>query len=143
MKDLQQKIAYLQGQAAGLKLAADSDQGKLIADILDALEDMAAEIAAMHDIHDELEDYVESIDSDLSAIEEIVYDEDEEDDDDMVEVECPNCHEKVYFEADILDEEDPIEVTCPVCEAVVYSNDDDECGCCCGCCDDEEEEEEK
>ena len=109
---------------------------------------MAEEMADLREQHEDLEDYVETIDSDLATVEEVVY-EDEEDDDDYVEVECPNCHEQVCFDAAILDEEDPIEVTCPCCNAVVYDSDedrDDFCGCGCGCdcdcsCGDDEDEE--
>jgi len=129
MKDLQQKVAYLQGLADGMNLD-DSKEGKVISEILDLLEDMTERLAFLREEQEDLEEYVESIDSDLSDLEDDFYEEDEDDDvgeeDDYVEIECPNCHEHVCFDSSILYEDDLIEVTCPICDAVVFINGDEE-----------------
>ncbi len=129
MKELNQKIAYLQGLAAGMELA-DSKEGKLISEILLVMEDMVDHIEVLSEAQSDLEDYVESIDSDLSDLEDDVYEEDDDDDDfddeDTVEVTCPNCGEEVCFDADILYSDDLIEVTCPECGEVVFINGDDD-----------------
>ena len=132
MKDLQKRIAYLQGLAKGVELE-ESKEGKLINEILCVMEDMADHILYLKDTQEDLEDYLESMDNDLSEIEEDFYGD--EDDEDMVEVTCPNCHEKVYFDSAILDDDDYIEVTCPECDTVVFVNSDED--------EDFEDEEDK
>lgn len=132
MKDVLKQVAYLQGLADGMELE-DSKEGRVISEMLSLLEDMADYIDFLREQQEDMEDYMESIDSDLSELEDEVYGDedccccDEEccEDEDMIDVECPNCHEIVCFDAAILDDEDLIEVTCPVCNAVVYTNDED------------------
>ena len=134
MKELLQKVAYLQGLADGLELE-DSKEGRLIKEILTVLEVMSDCIGAIDDQVEDMEDYLESIDSDLADVEDEVFDiDDEDEDDDMVDVECPNCHEQVCFDSSILYDDDLIEVTCPNCGAVVFVNDEE---------DEEEEDEEE
>ena len=128
MKDLEQKVAYLQGLADGLGLD-DSKEGKVIAEMLDVLEDIVEQLAFLREEQDDLMEYVEGIDDDLSDLEDDFYDEDDEDEDedeDYVEIECPNCHETVCFDSAILYEDDLIEVTCPVCDTVVFVNGDED-----------------
>ena len=133
MKELLQKVAYLQGLADGLELE-DSKEGRLIKEILSVLDLMTDYIGAIDDQVEDTEDYLESIDSDLADVEDEVFDVDDDEDDDMVDVECPNCHEQVCFDASILYDDDLIEVTCPNCGAVVFVNDEE---------DDEELEEDE
>lgn len=75
------------------------------------------------------------------------YDEEGEEDEDAYEVpftvECPECHQEVAIDEDILEDEESLEVLCPNCGKVVFINDEgwdegleDEEG-------EEEEEEEK
>ncbi|MEG1500886.1 MAG: hypothetical protein RR396_02930, partial [Clostridiales bacterium] len=93
MKDLQQKVAYLQGLAEGMDVE-DSKEGKLITEILDVLEDMSEYMLTLHEGQDDLEDYLENLDSDLADLEDDFYedeDEDEDDDEDFIQVTCPNC----------------------------------------------------
>jgi ssDNA-binding Zn-finger/Zn-ribbon topoisomerase 1 len=133
VKDLHSKISYLQGLAEGLNLDTTSKEGRILSNILDILDDMAAGIKELQDAQLELEDYVESIDEDLNALEDDFYDEfDDEDSDyenddiEYMEVECPNCHDIVYFETDLLDNEDEIfEISCPNCDEVVFKTDYD------------------
>ncbi|MDO4733293.1 MAG: AraC family transcriptional regulator [Bacillota bacterium] len=131
MKDVLKQVAYLQGLADGMELE-DSKEGRVISEMLNLLEDMADYIGFLREQQEDMEDYMESIDSDLSDLEDEIYGDEEccccdEDCDgeDMIDVECPNCHEIVCFDADILEDEDLVEVTCPVCNAVVYTNDEE------------------
>lgn len=146
MLELKEKIAYLQGLAAGLELDTNSKEGKLFAAMLDVLEGVSQEIEELIVNQEELEEYIEAIDEDLGEVEAEIYgDEDDccdccEDDDDFiegsfVEVECPKCHDIVRFDAGILEDEDVIEVYCPNCDEVVYVNDE-------SYEDDDEDEEE-
>ena len=63
------------------------------------------------------------------------FDEDEEDeyydDDDVYEVECPNCHDIIYLDESMLEEE---EMACPGCGTRLEF--EFECECSCGCGDD-------
>jgi len=123
LKNLKEKISYLQGLAEGLNIEDASKEGRVLSGIIDVLEDMAEQIEDIEEAHIDLEDYVESIDEDLYELEGDVFGDDA--DDDLVEVECPNCQETVCFEAEIMDDEDLIEVTCPNCDEVVYVNDEE------------------
>ena len=124
MKDIKGKIAYLQGLSQGLEIDTSSKEGRVLTGIIDILEQMADQLEDIEVAHGDLEEYVESIDEDLYDLEGDLFGEDELDDD-MVEVECPNCREIVCFESEIVDDEDLIEVTCPNCDEVVYVNDQD------------------
>lgn len=122
MANIKEKVAYLQGLTKGLNVSEASSEGKLILNIVDVLDDMAEEIQNVTLVHEDLEDYVETIDEDLTELEEEVYEDMYEEDEDYVEVECPFCHESVAFESELLDDEDAVEVTCPHCGEVVYDN---------------------
>lgn len=126
MGNLKEKVAYLQGMTKGLNVNEHTPEGKLLVNMIDVLESFAEEINCMNVAQEELEDYVEVIDDDLTDLEDEIYDvdefEEEEGLDDMVEVECPVCHEEVTFESELLDEDDELEVTCPNCGGVVYDN---------------------
>lgn len=135
MRNLKEKVAYLHGLTQGLNVNEHSSEGKILLNIIDVLDSFADEVQNVNLAQLELEDYVESIDEDLTDLEEEVYEEvfDDDDDyddemyadtfeDDMVEVACPACHELVTFESAILDDDEDIEVTCPYCGGVVYDN---------------------
>ena len=140
--ELKEKIAYLQGLAAGLNLDDTTKEGKMFIAIMDILDDMAQAIEDLASDQDDLEEYIEAVDEDLGELEDDVYGDDDDDDDDdyfcdccsdddedfeegtFVEVECPKCHDIVRFEASILEDEDVIEVTCPNCDEIVYVNDE-------------------
>ena len=135
MRNLKEKVAYLHGLTQGLNVSDHSSEGKILINIIDVLDSFADEVQNVNVAQVELEDYVESIDEDLTDLEEQIYedfDSDDEDDDndgyeedfedDMVEVACPDCHEQVTFEADILNDDEDIEVTCPYCGSIVYDN---------------------
>ncbi|MFZ3171302.1 MAG: CD1247 N-terminal domain-containing protein [Carboxydocellales bacterium] len=129
MKELKQRVSYLQGLADGLDVGKETKEGRLFTEIIDVLGQFADYIEDLEAAQVELEDYVESINEDLNELEDEVFeDEDEHEcdcgcEEEFVDVECPKCHEIVCFEADILEDEDSIEVTCPNCNEVVFVND--------------------
>lgn len=142
MEFLYERIAYLRGLVEGLGLEDETKEGKVIANIIDVLEDFADAIIELSDYQEDLDEYVEAIDEDLSNVEDDIY-EDEEDEDldifddsedyDYIEVECPNCKEYVYLDEDLLDSDK--EVLCPNCHKVIDLLDE----CYCECHDEEEE----
>lgn len=122
MQDLKEKVAYLHGLAEGVDLDAATKEGRIISGMLDTLGAIVEGIESLEARQSDLEIYLDSIDEELMEIEDEIY---QGDDEEFVEMECPECHEVVYFDADILDDEDTIEVTCPNCDSVVFVNDGD------------------
>ncbi|HQA08269.1 MAG TPA: AraC family transcriptional regulator [Syntrophomonadaceae bacterium] len=119
MRDIAEKVSYLQGLSEGLNISEGSPQGKIISGILSVLEELSDTVINLQCEMDEFREYVESIDDDLFDLEESIYDDDE----DLVELECQHCGEELVFDADILEDDDVIEVICPNCNEIVYVND--------------------
>jgi len=147
MSNLTDRVSYLKGLAEGLNLA-ESNEGKLIDKILELLNEMAAELEDLRDDHEDLNEYVESIDSDLSEMEDLIYGEedecgcghchgddedecgcghhchchDDEDDDDedegLVEYTCPHCGEEMTFEVENFDFDE--DYLCPACHQPLF-----------------------
>lgn len=119
MAKIKERVAYLQGLTQGLNIGSNSAEGKLLLNIIDVLDDMAEEFNHLQVVQEDLETYVESMDEDLTDLEEEVYEE--VDNDEFVEVKCPTCNETVSFESDILQDDD-VEVSCPHCGDTVYDS---------------------
>ena len=127
--NLTEKSAYIKGLADGLELDSNTKEGKIIAALLDLVNDMAAEIEAINqDIEeidedlDYLDEYIEEIDDDLQAVEDFLDDEvelDDEDewDDDEDWEECDgDCSECDGCDCG---DEDYCEIVCPSCGETV------------------------
>lgn len=101
---ISEKSAYLKGLMDGLKLNTESDEGKMIAAIVDLLGDMAKRVTDIEETTIAISDELDEIEEDLDAIEDYImdedddWDEDEDDDDDWD-----------FSEDDEDDEEDPEE----------------------------------
>lgn len=90
MKDTAKKVGYLKGLLEGMNFESDSANGKIVRCVADLLGDLCERVDAMDEVLADLNDYVESIDDDLSALEgdsdgafSLADDEDEEDYDDF------------------------------------------------------------
>ena len=141
---LGERAAYLKGLAEGLKISKETDEGKLLSEVINMLEDVADSITALEDERDRLNEYVEELDEDLGDVEELVYsdddyeyddedyeDEDDEDEDDefddedyddVIEIECPNCGETICVPPTV----DYAHLICPACnEEFSYIEDDE------------------
>lgn len=134
MSKLTDKVSYLKGLAAGMKLNMEKDSNKLLLEILGTMGDMAEEMQRMDEAHRELQDYVESIDDDLSDLTETLFSDEEEDDedaDDADECDCEDCADDTDDEDDAAEEENPddalIAYACPNCgaELTFHANDVD------------------
>lgn len=124
--EITEKVAYLKGLAEGMDLDTDKKVGKLLAAIIDTLDDMALELEDIKDEQAELAEGLDAVSDDLEDVENVVFDEwDEEDDedgdyyyDDLDEDEecyattCPTCEETIYFDDSVLEDG---EVICPNC----------------------------
>ena len=113
---ISEKSAYLKGLMDGLKLNTESDEGKMIAAIVDLLGDITKKVADIEDTTIAISDELDEIEEDLDAIEDYILDEDEDDyDDDDDEDEDDDWDEDEDFEEgfDFGDEETTVyEVTC-------------------------------
>ena len=79
--NLTEKAAYIKGLADGLNYNKESAEGKLIAALIDMVDEMAKSIGIFDETVEELNDYIEEIDEDLGDVEEYLMEEDEEYDD--------------------------------------------------------------
>ena len=154
---ISEKSAYLKGLMDGLKLDTESNEGKMIAAIVDLLGDVTRRLADVEETTIAISDELDEIEEDLDAIEDYILDEeddydDEDEDDDydfsdddeeyeegfdfgdedstIYEVECA-CGEIIDFDEETLEEGS---IVCPNCgETLEFSLEDDE---------DEDEDEE-
>lgn len=127
MSDLSDRVAYLKGLAEGMEIVEENKLGKLLYAVIETLGDVADAIQQLADDHEELDEYVESIDDDLAEIEEALFDdedheeedyEDDDDDDDLIECECPHCKNTVFFDAEAFDLSE--NHVCPNCGKALF-----------------------
>ena len=80
---INEKSAYLKGLMDGMKLATESDEGKMIAAIVDLLGDITKKVTDIEATTIAISDELDEIEEDLDAIEDYILaeDEDEEEDD--------------------------------------------------------------
>ena len=85
---LSEKSAYLKGLMEGMKLSTETDEGKMIAAIVELLGDVTKTLTDVQETTIAISDELDEIEDDLDAIEDFImeFDEDEddyEDDDDF------------------------------------------------------------
>ena len=145
---ISEKAAYLKGMMDGMALNTDSNEGKMIAAIVDLLGDMGKRITDIEDTTIAISDELDEIEEDLDAIEDYIMDEedyddedfdddfDDEDDEDyeegfefgdedttIYEVECA-CGEVIDFDEETLEKGS---ITCPKCgETLEFSVEEDD-----------------
>lgn len=122
--DLNAKAAYIRGLMTGMEFDPASKNGKVIAAMMDLLEEMAASVTEHDNALDQVYDELETLDQDLDDVVADLYgeeDEDEESDDEedgeeLYEVTCPNCGAvSTVDEETLLDQQS--ELVCPNCGA--------------------------
>ena len=139
--NIAEKSAYLKGLMEGMEYDTTTKEGKLFTAIIDLLSEIADSVLDLDDENAVVNDYLDELDTDLGAVEEVVYgadececcdddeccceDEDEEDDDEYDNedededdeatefraLECPHCGEDVYIDNSFEDDE----IVCPHC----------------------------
>ena len=124
---ISEKVAYLKGLAEGLDLyTTKSKEGKLISVMIGIMEELAMSVEDLEQNALNLGEEIDVLSDDLADVEEVVYDEDEDYDDDWFEVECPSCGADIVVDEDALSEG---EVECPSCGtryAMELTEDDEE-----------------
>ncbi len=134
MSKLTDRISFLKGMAAGMKLNMDKDSNKLMLEMLTVMGEIAEEMAAMTEAHNDLNEYVESIDDDLAELEESLFgeeamdgedldgeddeDEDEFGEDDLIVYACPHCGTEIEFQANDVDFDE--DYLCPECNKPIF-----------------------
>ena len=100
---ISEKSAYLKGLMDGLKLNTESDEGKMIAAIVDLLGDVTKRVTDIEETTIAISDELDEIEEDLDAIEDYILDDEDDydfsDDDDELD----------WDDEDELDEEEPEE----------------------------------
>ncbi|MCM8711035.1 hypothetical protein M2651_08345 [Clostridium sp. SYSU_GA19001] len=120
MESMVSKVAYLNGLIDGMDIDKTTKEGRAISEIASILKTMAEEIDLLRENQNEMEDYVDAIDEDLSNLEEDIYDDEECEEDDLgsyINLQCPHCEETVYIDRDICRCNEKI--TCPNCHKEV------------------------
>ena len=113
---LSEKSAYLKGLLDGLNLSKETAEGKMIAGIVDLLQDVTSTIADLEENALAVSDELDEIEEDLDAIEEFLMDEDEDEEDEENDDYDFVDDEDEDFE---YDEDITYEVTCPTCGEVL------------------------
>lgn len=118
-----EKVAYLKGLASGLSLDANDNQVKLINAIIDTLDEMAEAMSELELDVTDISDQVDAVDEDLAEVEDYLFEPDEDENEDLYEIKCPECGEEMVVSLDMLDNS----VECTNCGATLQlSIDDDE-----------------
>lgn len=113
--ELIKKAAYIKGLMDGLEIDCNDKQAKIIKALVDLVNDMADEISQLEQCYDDVCDRVDAIDEDLAGVEDMLYEEyDDEDEDDKL---CGLCR-------DNSDEEMAYEAVCPTCGAEIGISED-------------------
>lgn len=133
---LSEKSAYLKGLMEGLKIDTEKSEGKMIAAIVDMLEDVAYAITDIEENAQAVSDELDQIEEEMDAIEEYLFDEDEEEDDEdededydfddeaLYEVKCPTCNEVLTIDEATIEEGS---TRCPKCgEELEFDMDDED-----------------
>ncbi len=72
-----EKVAYIKGLMEGMSLDTTKSENKILAQVVEVLEELAAANNALTEENIKLRDYIEEIDSDLGDLEEYVYEADD------------------------------------------------------------------
>ena len=128
-KGLKERVAYLQGLAAGVDFKGQEPGGRVWGEVLDMLGEMARQVDDLGFACRRLEAYMECLDDEMEQIWEQLGNGQKnrrrQRGEATVEVSCSRCGETVVFDAAMLagDEDEAMEVYCPLCGEVVFAAD--------------------
>ena len=126
--ELMEKVSYLKGLVDMAEFDPASKETKVLNAMIAVMDELAKTVQSLSEANDQLCDVIESIDEDLSQVEEDLYgdededeedeggdfdiEDDEDDDGDLYEVTCPSCGEVFDVDEFMLGEG---EINCPNC----------------------------
>ena len=118
---ISEKSAYLKGLFFNDTATTETDEGKMIAAIVDLLGDMAKKVTDIEETTIAISDELDEIEEDLDAIEDFIMAEDEDEDWDLEDEDEEWDEDEEYEEGfDFGDEDSTIyEVECPVCGEII------------------------
>ena len=104
---ISEKVAYLKRRADSLNPDTEkSKEGTLISVMIGILEELAMSVEDLEENALNLGEEIDVLSDDLADVEDVVFDEDEDDtedyDDDWFEVECPTCGETLVIDDEAL-----------------------------------------
>ena len=118
---LSEKSAYLKGLMEGMKLSTESDEGKMIAAIVDLLGDVTKTLGNVQETTIAISDELDEIEDDLDAIEDFIMSMDEDEYDDFEDEDDDFDYEDLEEGFDFGDEETTVyEVTCACGEVIAF-----------------------
>ncbi len=134
MHDLKAKVGHIRGLIEGLGLEKSPKEGKVLIRIVEVLEEITDSLLDLDESYADLAEYAETIDEDLTELEDNYYDEEderhlfgeEEAQEGSFSFECPQCREIIYVDDSVLDEDEEMEILCPGCGEVVLISDGEE-----------------
>lgn len=130
MAELTNRAAYLKGLADGMKLDTEKNEDKLLAEIIDVINDLAVAVESLDAEQGFLADQIDEIDEAVDVIGNEVFDEYDDEDDEEFEICCQGCGENIVVTAeDLMDGE----IVCPNCGDTIEF--DFDCDCDCDNCD--------
>ncbi len=112
---ISEKSAYLKGLMDGLNLNTETNEGKMIAAIVDLLGDVTRRLSDVEETTIAISDELDEIEEDLDAIEDFIMDEDDDDyDEDEDDYDFSDDEDEEYEEGFDFGDEDSIiyEVEC-------------------------------
>ena len=123
--ELMEKVAYLKGMVDMAEFDPAAKETKVLRALIDAVDEMAQTVAELVEANSQMCEVIESLDEDLTEVENDLYGEDDEDEDDydydedddseeedIYEVTCPSCGETFDVDEAMLDEG---KINCPAC----------------------------
>lgn len=110
-----ERVAYLRGLYEGLEIDTGKKEGKLLAGMLETMEELAQSVTDLEEQNNGLLNELDDIYEELSAITEDFLDEEEDDlaeGEELYQVICPTCGEVIYLDEDMLEEGS---ISCTAC----------------------------
>ncbi|MBS5150144.1 MAG: hypothetical protein Q4A63_06330 [Butyricicoccus pullicaecorum] len=105
-----ERVAYLKGLFEGLDIDTEKKEGKLLAGMISAMEELAEAVTDLKQQNEELLDELDDVYDEISAVTEdfLAVDDEDEDlaldtDEDLYQVICPTCGEVLYLDQDMLE----------------------------------------
>lgn len=109
MKNILQRIAYVQGLADGLGLEESSKEGQILLELVDVVAELAE---VVDEKFEDMESYVDVVEEDLAELEDYVYEDDDFDDYDDFDLDdydffdtYPETTEEVFEDIDVSEDE--------------------------------------
>ena len=143
---LTEKMSYLQGLIDGLEIDDSTKEGKALLKMSDVLSELVLYVEDLQSQVDELTELCDILDEDLGAVEDDLYEDDDEfdcgkcgecydddeddddeydfdeDDDELYEVTCPTCGDTILLDEGMIEEGS---INCPNCNELLEFDYDD------------------